>query len=105
MQNPQQLDCLSLNPVGHEVGCAANDELPRSFDAARAAHSWKLLQVSHHLENTLRDSLGRHRALLRDESAYLLEVPDRRLRPLQSHDGGGSSFSVPQLSSQIDTLS
>jgi hypothetical protein len=42
---------------------------------------------------------------LRDESAYLLEVPDRRLRPLQSHDGGGSSFSVPQLSSQIDTLS
>ncbi len=85
------------------VNFSVPTQVKESFNRAFEGENKSAIIARLMLQNTVRDAKGRHGTILRDVPPDLLQVLDRFLRPLQSHDGGGSSVSVPQLSSQAAT--
>ncbi len=100
VQNGENADAASVNPVGNNIGCTRHNEFARVRFTARMTKVGMLGKPVHGCKDALSQSTRSRRLVLFDIITDADKVGDGRFGPDYLHDGGGNSRLLPQERSQ-----
>ena len=83
--------------------CVWDYQFPRASQTAFSSHVGILFQ-SFRLNYSSRELCCGYRIILSHVEPRLREIADSSFRPMQSHEGGSNSLSLPQLASHLTTF-
>lgn len=85
MKDAQDFDRAAANAIRQDIGESADNQFPRSGDAARSAEIWLVGKRCGGGTEVQNKFGGRPGAFLREVGGFFVEIPQRRAQPFNPH--------------------